>query len=108
MATTSEHEHAIAPPPHKKSHAGFLVLLLVVGVVLAAAVVYELGIRKTEDKTLASTLTESATHAPVVNVGTVHIAPAQQTIEFPCQTVAMVETPVYARADGYIKARPVD
>jgi RND family efflux transporter MFP subunit len=108
MATTSEHEHAIAPPPHKKSHAGFLVLLLVVGVVLAAAVVYELGIRKTEDKTLASTLTESATHAPVVNVGKVHIAPAQQTIEFPCQTVAMVETPVYARADGYIKARPVD
>ena len=35
-------------------------------------------------------------------------APAQSTIEFPCQTLAMVETPVYARADGYIKARPVD
>jgi membrane fusion protein, multidrug efflux system len=101
-------DHAIAPPPHKKSHAGFLVLLLIVGLALAAAVVYELGIRKTQDKALASTLTESATRAPVVNVGRVHPAPAQSTIEFPCQTLAMVETPVYARADGYIKARPVD
>ena len=99
-------EHAA--PPHKKSHAGFLVLLLVAGLALGAAVFYELGIRKTQDKALASTLTESATRAPVVNVGRVHLAPAQTTIEFPCQTVAMVETPVYARADGYIKARPVD
>jgi RND family efflux transporter MFP subunit len=101
-------DHAMAPPPHKKSHVGFLVLLFIVGAALAGAVVYELGIRKTQDKALASTLTESATRAPVVNVGRVHPAPAQSTIEFPCQTVAMVETPVYARADGYIKARPVD
>ncbi len=108
MAATSEREHAIAPPPHKKSHAGFLVLLFVVGAVLAAAVVYELGIRKAQDKALASTLTESVTRAPVVNVGRVHAAPAESTIEFPCQTLPMVETPVYARADGYIKARPVD
>jgi RND family efflux transporter MFP subunit len=108
MATTSEHDRAIAPPPHKKSHAGFLVLLFIVGAALAAAVVYELWIRKTQDKTLASTLNESVARAPVVNVGQVHPAPAQSTIEFPCQTVAMVETPVYARADGYIKARPVD
>ncbi len=108
MATMTEHDHTIAPPPHKQSHVGFLVLLFVVGAALAAAVVYELGIRKTQDKALASTLTESVTRAPVVNVGRVHLAPAQSTIEFPCQTVAMVETPVYARADGYIKARPVD
>jgi RND family efflux transporter MFP subunit len=108
MATTSEHDRAIAPPPHKKSHAGFLVLLFIVGAALAGAVVYELGIRKTQDKTLAFTLNESVARAPVVNVGRVHPAPAQSTIEFPCQTVAMVETPVYARADGYIKARPVD
>jgi RND family efflux transporter MFP subunit len=97
-----------APPPSKKSHAGFLVLLLVAGLALAAAVVYELGIRKTQDKALAFTLTESATRAPVVNVGRVRLAGAETAIEFPCQTVAMVETPVYARADGYITKRPVD
>lgn len=99
-------DHA-APPP-KKSHAGFLALLFIVGLALTAAVVYELGVRKNQDKALASTLTESATRATVVNVGRVRPAPAQSSIEFPCQTVAMVETPVYARADGYIKARPVD
>jgi RND family efflux transporter MFP subunit len=98
----------VAPPPHKKSHAGFLVLLFLAGAALAGAVYYELTQRKTQDKALASTLTESAGRAPVVNVGRVHLAPARSTIEFPCQTLPMVETPVYARADGYIKQRPVD
>ncbi|MBZ5602513.1 MAG: efflux RND transporter periplasmic adaptor subunit, partial [Acidobacteriia bacterium] len=95
-------------PPQKKSHAGFLILLFLVGVALAAAVVYELGQRKTQTNALAATVVSDATRAPVVNVGHVRAAPAQSTIELPCQTVAMVETPIYARADGYIRARPVD
>lgn len=98
----------IAPPPHKRSHAGFLILLFLAGVVLAASVLYELAQRKTRTGALVSTIAETAGQAPVVNVGRVHRAPAQSIIEFPCQTQAMVETPVYARADGYIKQRPRD
>ena len=95
-------------PPQKKSHAGFLLLMLLVGAGLAAAVMYELGQRKTQDKALAASIVEDAARAPVVNVGHVHAAPPQSTVELPCQTVAMVETPIYARADGYIRQRPVD
>lgn len=95
-------------PPHKKSHLGFLLLLLLVGVALAAGIFYELGLRKTQDKALASTVTEDATRPPVVNVGRVHTAPLKSVIELPCQTVPMKETPIYARADGYIKRRGAD
>src|SRR5579863_5007825 len=102
-----EIERHHAPPP-KKSHAGFLVLLLLVGLALAAGVLYELNQRKNQDKTLAATVTEDAGRAPSVNVGRVRAAPARSTIELPCQTVAMEETPVYARADGYIVRRGAD
>jgi len=102
-----EIEKPHAPPP-KRSHAGFLVLLFLVGLALAASVLYELNQRKNQDKTLAATVTEDAGRAPSVNVGRVRAAPARSTIELPCQTVAMVETPVYARADGYIVRRGAD
>jgi len=95
-------------PPQNKSHAGFLILLFMVGIALAAGVVWELGQRKTQDKALAATVAMDTTRAPVVNVSSVHAAPAQSTIELPCQTVAMQETPVHARADGYILKRPAD
>jgi RND family efflux transporter MFP subunit len=95
-------------PRHKKSHAGFLVLLLVAATVLASAILYELKQRTNQNKTLASAVIEDAARAPAVNVGRVHSAPAQMTVELPCQTMAMVETPVYARADGYVVKREAD
>ncbi len=96
-------EHA-----RKKSHAGFFTILFLIGLALAAGIVYELSQRKTETATLAATTTEDAGRAPTVNVGRVRVAPSASTVELPCQTVAMVETPIYARADGYMKQRPVD
>ncbi len=95
-------------PPQKKSHAVFLILLVLAGLVLGLGVFYELGQRKTQDKALAASIVQDANRAPVVNVAHTRLAPAQATIELPCQTVAMVETPIYARADGYIRQRPVD
>jgi RND family efflux transporter MFP subunit len=94
--------------PHKKSHAGFLVLLFLAGAALAGGIVFELTQRKTHSLALAATTTEDATRAPAVNAARVRSAPSQSSVELPCQTVAMVETPIYARADGYIKQRPVD
>jgi RND family efflux transporter MFP subunit len=94
--------------PRKRSHAGFFVILLLLGVALAAGVVYELSQRRAQDKTLATAVTEDAGRAPAVNVGRVHVAPSASTVDLPGQTLPMVETPIYARADGYMKQRPVD
>lgn len=92
----------------KKSHMGLFVVLFLLGVGLTAAIVYELTQRKAQDRTLAASSVEDAGRTPSVNVGRVRTAPPVSTVELPCQTVAMVETPIYARADGYLKQRPVD
>jgi RND family efflux transporter MFP subunit len=93
----------------KKSHTGFLVLVLLLALALGAGVVYELGQRKTEERALASATVESAGGGvPVVQVARVRLAPSEATVEIPGQTVALVETPIYARTDGYIKQRSVE
>src|ERR1051325_7907225 len=93
--------------PHRKSHFGFLALLILLGIALAAGIVFELTQRKTQEKTLAATIAEDANRPPAVNVGRVRAASSSSTVELPGQTVALVETPIYARADGYLKQRPV-
>lgn len=100
--------HSLAPAPPKKSHWGFLVLLLLVGAALAIGIYYELAQRKSTDRALAASTSDSEGRAPVVNVGRVHSAPARSGLELPGQTMAMAETPIYARADGYLKQRTVD
>jgi RND family efflux transporter MFP subunit len=96
------------PEPRKKSHVGFFIVLFLLGVGLTAAIVYELMQRKLQDRTLAASSVEDGGRAPAVNVGRVRMAPPVSTVELPCQTVPMVETPIYARADGYLKQRTVD
>jgi RND family efflux transporter MFP subunit len=94
----------------KKSHTGFLVLVLLLAVALAAGVVYQLSQRKTQEQKLAANTVESAGGGgvPVVQVTRVKLAPSEATVEIPGQTVALNETPIYARTDGYIKQRSVD
>jgi RND family efflux transporter MFP subunit len=97
-----------ARPPHQKSHAKFIASLAVVGVLLAAGVVYGVFKRQTHDQALAATADDESSRAPVVNVGHVRQSGAKSTIELPGDLVARVETPLFARVDGYLKLRPVD
>lgn len=94
----------------KKSHTGFLLLVLLLAIALAAGVVYQLSQRKTQEQKLAASTVESAGGGgvPVVQVSRVRLAPSEATVEIPGQTVALTETPIYARTDGYIKQRSVE
>src|SRR5262249_32226677 len=92
----------------KKSHLGFLLLGLLRALGLAGGIAYELSQRKTEAQALAaSTVASAGTGLPQVDVTRVRTAPSGATIEIPGQTMALLETPIYARADGYIKQRKV-
>jgi len=96
-------------PARKKSHAGLLVLILLVGLGLAGAIAYELSQRKTQAQALATAAADTAGGGvPVVEVARVRTAPSGATVEIPGQTVALLETPLYARTDGYIRQRTVD
>jgi RND family efflux transporter MFP subunit len=103
-----EREPRRALHTHKKSHAKFIGLLVVLGVVLIASVVFGVLRRQTHDRALAASADEDSGRAPVVNVGRVRQSGAKSTIEIPGDLVARVETPLYARVDGYLKRRPVE
>src|SRR5580704_12266397 len=93
---------------HKKSHGKFIALLVVLGILLVAGVTAGVLKRQTHDRALASSAEDDAGRALVVNVGRVRQSGAKSTIELPGDLVARVETPLYARVDGYLKRRPVD
>lgn len=96
-------------PARKKSHIGLIVLLLIAGVVLSAAIAFELSQRKTEEKALAASTAEpTGGGAAAVEVARVRAASSAATVEIPGQTVALLETPIYARVDGYIRQRTVE
>ena len=115
MAANPHTEHDLAPvearheAARKKSHLGFLLLVLVLGVALAGGVAYELSQRKAQEQQLAaSTVAQAGGGLPVVDVTRVRLAPSEATVDVQGQTQALVETPIYARVDGYIKQRKVE
>src|ERR1700722_12427128 len=96
------------PLGHKKSHGKFVTLLVVLGVLLIAGVAAGVLKRQTHERALASRAEDDTSRAPVGNVGPVRQARAKTTTDLPGDLVARVETPMYARIDGYLKQRPVD
>lgn len=92
----------------RKSHKKFITLLVLLGILLIASVAAGVLTRRTHDLALASTAENESNRAPIVNVGRVHPSAARATIELPGDLVARVETPMYARVDGYLKKRPVE
>jgi RND family efflux transporter MFP subunit len=95
-------------PRRAASPKRFAALMIVLVLVLAGAIAYGLLQRSTHDKALAISASEAAGRAPSVNVAHVRKAPATSTLELPGDTLALAETPIYARADGYMKERSVD
>src|ERR1700760_3055568 len=91
FATLSSHE-----PARKKSNTGFFILLVLVILVLAGAVMYELGQRKNQQQALATSTDAASGGVPVVEVARVRTAASGATVEIPGQTVALLETPLYA------------
>ena len=94
--------------PHKKSHRTFIILVVTLAVLLIAGVSFGVLRRQTHDQALAASAEDESSRAPVVNVGYVKMSGAKSTIELPGNLMARVETPLYARVDGYLKRRPVD
>src|SRR3984885_6234053 len=90
--------HSQYREPEKKSHI-FLVLVLIALVLLVVGGI-TLFSRRTQFKTLASETEQMA----VPNVQVIHptIAPGQEDLILPSTTQAYVESPIYARTNGYL------
>jgi RND family efflux transporter MFP subunit len=85
-----------------------LVFFAVLAVIVATAIVAGLLPRLGRQKGLLAAAQEVADRKPVVIVSPAHLAGGKDTVDLPADLVAMIETPILSRVDGYLKARLVD
>ncbi|MEO7142449.1 MAG: efflux RND transporter periplasmic adaptor subunit [Bryobacteraceae bacterium] len=104
----SEIAHHVRPPHRKASRGRLVAALVAFGLLLAAAIAAGLIPRLHRERALAAAVREDAAQAPVVSVARVEESEARGNLELPGNLMPQVETPVYARADGYVRRRLVD
>jgi len=85
-----------------------LVFFLVLVFIVAACIVGGLIPRLTRQKTLAAGSLEASDRKPVVLTSAAHFAGGKESIDLPADLIAMIDSPILSRADGYLKSRLVD
>ncbi len=85
-----------------------LVFFVVLGCVVAAAMVAGYLPRLSRQKGLLAASQEVAERKPVVLVAAAHFAQSRDAIDLPGDLQPMIDAPIFARADGYIRTRLVD
>lgn len=92
----------------KPGRGPLVIFFAVLGTIVAAAIVGGVLPRLSRQKGLASAAETVAERRPVVLVSAAHYGAKQDTVDLPADLVAMIESPIFARADGYLKQRIVD
>jgi RND family efflux transporter MFP subunit len=92
----------------KPGRGPLVVFFAVLGIIVAAAIVAGVLPRLSRQKGLAAAAESVVERRPVVLVSAAHYGAQQDTVDLPADLVAMIESPIFARADGYLKARLVD
>ena len=87
---------------------GLLAFFALLGLLVAAAVVGGLLPRLTRQKALMASSDSQAQQVPVVEVAVVRAAATNGTLDLPGDMQALVDAPVFARVDGYLRTRLVD
>ncbi len=95
-------------PPAKPGRRPVAVFFAALGLVVAAAIVAGLLPRLSRQKGLLAASEQAAERKPVVLASAAHFGSSQNTVDLPADLVAMIESPIFARADGYLKSRAVD
>lgn len=93
---------------NKRSKPGrgpVVVFFLVLAGVVAAGIAGGLLPRLTRQKGLLAASQELGERKPVVIVSPAHFASSKDTIDLPGDLQALIESPIFARADGYLKTR---
>lgn len=109
MATLTTPE-STTPEARKKSASPVRVLgmFAILALFLGAAVIFGLLPRLTRQRQFLAEAKADGDRPPVVNVVTVRRSAPKSELELPGTLVAMNEASIYARTDGYMKARYID
>jgi RND family efflux transporter MFP subunit len=93
------------PRARRRTLAGLFALI---GVVICAAIVAGLLPRLRHQKTLLAAARSAEERPLAVKVAKVHAQNGNSELELPGDTQALIDSPIYARADGYLSKRLVD
>ena len=105
-SVTERHERQAKP--RRASRGALLGVFLILALVVVASIVFGLRPRLTREKALAAAAEQIQDNLPSVHVAPVRQSPAKTELELPGDLQASVETPVFARADGYLRKRLAD
>jgi RND family efflux transporter MFP subunit len=94
--------------PRKKRVRPLLTFFAILALCVMAAIVAGLLPRLRREKALEASVTSEETDKRVVNVAVARQAPTNSALELPSDLQAEIETPIFARADGYLTKRYVD
>lgn len=85
-----------------------LTFFAVLGVLVAAGIVAGVIPKLRREKAVLAATNFEVTQKPVVNAAPARPAPAKRTLDLPGDLQAVIESPIFARADGYLSKRNVD
>ena len=85
-----------------------LVMFAVLAILIGAAIVVGLLPRLSRQKGILAASAEMAERKPVVNATAAHFAKTRDSIDLPGDLQSLIESPIFARADGYLRTRLVD
>ncbi len=97
-----------ARPRPRMGLAGLLGFFALLGLLVAAAVIGGILPRLSRQKALLAAAESQAEQRPIVEVATARTASPRSALDLPGDMQALVDSPVFARVDGYLRTRLVD
>lgn len=94
--------------PKKAGVRPILLFFVVLAVIIGVAIVGGILPRLSRQKGLLAASTELGTRRPVVIASPAHLASAKDTIDLPGDLQPIMESAIFARADGFVSSRKVD
>ncbi len=95
----------VKPARPKPGRRPVVVFFLVLAALVAAGIIGGLLPRLSREKGLLAASQVIAERKPAVTATAAHLAPGKDTIDLPGDLQAVIESPIFARADGYLKTR---
>ena len=97
-----------ARPKPRTGRRGLLAFFVLIGLLVGVAVIGGILPRLTRQKALLAAAETQTEQRPIVEVSTARAAPARATLDLPGDMQALVDSPIFARVDGYLRTRLVD
>lgn len=96
------------PQPAKPRLRPLLLFFFALACAIGAAILAGFLPRLAHQKVMLAATEKSAAQRPVVIASPAHLAASKDGIDLPGDLQALIESPIFARADGYMKTRQVD